>query len=210
MIVITNIYLPNARTQQTLDSFKAKGYEIASIKDPFVGNGQALRDLYACYQRAITGHEYFIYTDGADTYCQRKVEPPKDHILFSTEKNCFPIVELAKEYNPVKSPWKYLNGGGYGGPLKLIIEFFDRYGLCKHPSSVTGQHELAVAYLQAVKDGFPIKLDTKCSTFQTMAFADPSEFAVENKLLKNLVMKTTPAILHFNVCTEMTILDQLK
>jgi hypothetical protein len=210
MVVITNIYAPNPRTEQTVESFRSHGYEVAVLGNQFRGNGQVMRDLYECYKRAVTGHELFIYTDGADTFCQHYVEPPKDHILYSVEKACYPHEEIAKQYKPVKSPWKYLNGGGYGGPLKLIIEFFERYGLHQHANDVNGQHEQMMAYLQAEKDGFPIKLDTKCRIFQTMAFADPTEFKVEGKQLKNLVTKTTPAILHFNGLTDMSILDQLK
>ncbi|MGN6416106.1 MAG: glycosyltransferase domain-containing protein [Pseudobacter sp.] len=210
MVIITNIYAPNANTEQTVQSFRNHGYEVAVLSNEFRGNGQVMRELYECYKRAVTGHELFIYTDGADTFCQHYVEPPKDHILYSVEKACYPREEIAAQYKPVKTPWKYLNGGGYGGPLKLIIEFFERYGLHQHVNDVNGQHEQMMAYLQAEKDGFPIKLDTKCRIFQTMAFADPSEFNVEDKKLKNLVTKTTPAILHFNGLTDMSILDQLK
>lgn len=222
MIIITNIYSPNANTKQTVESFARFGYEVAVNSAPFIGNGQVLRDMLACYKRAFTGHELFTYTDGADTFCQRKFEPPKDHILYSTEKACYPQPEIAKQYSPVKSKWKYLNGGGYGGPLKLIIEFFERYGLDKHANDVNGQHEQMMAYLAAEKDGFPIKLDTKCEVFQTMAFADPSEFEVidpslnhtgfelaEAKLLRNKLTKTIPAILHFNGRTDDSILKEL-
>jgi len=225
MIVVTNIYSPNANTKQTVDSFERHGYEVAVNSNRFQGNGQVLRELLACYKRAATGHEKFVYTDGADTFCQRKFEVPADHILYSTEKACYPHPELAKQYKPTKSKWKYLNGGGYGGPLKLIIEFMERYGLDKHANDVNGQHEQMVAFLQAEKEGFPIKLDTKCEVFQTMAFADPNEFEVvttfvgiENTLagipqplyLKNKMTKTIPAILHFNGLTDMSILKELK
>lgn len=231
MVVITNIYSPNANTNQTVESFRRFGHEVAINNAPFIGNGQVLRDMLACYRRAATGHEDFFYTDGADTYCQRKAEPPKDYILYSTEKACYPHPEIAKKYRPTKSKWKYLNGGGYGGPLKLIIEFFERYGLDKHPNDVNGQHEQMMAFLAAEKDGFPIKLDTKCEVFQTMAFADPSEFMIRNgleypqedmtgsgkislfenhKFLYNKLTKTIPAILHFNGLTDMSILKELK
>jgi hypothetical protein len=225
MIVVTNIYSPNANTKQTVESFQAHGYEVAVNGAPFVGNGQVLRDMLACYKRAVTGHENFVYTDGADTYCQRKFEVPTDHILYSTEKACYPHPEIAKQYKPTKSKWKYLNGGGYGGPLKLIIEFIERYGLDKHANDVNGQHEQMMAYLKAEKEGFPIKLDTKCEVFQTMAFADPNEFEVvttfvgiekfvegerQSLLLKNKATKTIPAILHFNGLTDMSILKELK
>jgi hypothetical protein len=225
MIIITNIYSPNEQTKQTVDSFERHGFEVAINSAPFIGNGQVLRDMLACYKRAITGHENFVYTDGADTYCQRKFEVPADHILYSTEKACYPHPDLAKQYRPTKSKWKYLNGGGYGGPLKLIIEFMERYGLDKHANDVNGQHEQMVAFLQAEKDGFPIKLDTKCEVFQTMAFADPAEFEVVTAFvglekfvegerqplhLKNKLTKTIPAILHFNGLTDQSILKELK
>jgi hypothetical protein len=225
MVVITNIYAPNERTQQTLDSFSRFDYELAVNGDNFRGNGQVLRDLFACYNRAIGGHETFIYTDGADTFCQRKFEPPTDHLLFSTEKACYPHTWVAEKYPPCDSPWKFVNGGGYGGPLKLIIEFFERYGLTTLPGDANGQHELMLAYLQALQDGFPVKLDTQCEIFQTMAFADPSEFEIVEtfkgivktvnkednpKYLKNIVTGKIPAILHFNGLTDMSILKQLK
>jgi hypothetical protein len=225
MIVVTNIYSPNERTKQTVDSFERHGYEVAINSNPFTGNGQVLRDMLACYKRAVTGHEDFVYTDGADTFCQRRFEPPKDYILYSTEKACYPIPEIAKQYKPTKSKWKYLNGGGYGGPLKLIIEYFERYGLDKHANDVNGQHEQMVAFLKAEKEGFPIKLDTRCEIFQTMAFADPAEFEVVTTFvgleklvegerqplhLRNKLTKTIPAILHFNGLTSMDILKELQ
>lgn len=227
MIVLTYIYSPNERTKQTVDSFERFDYEVAINKrDTHRGNGEVLRLLYECFKRAVTGHEAFVYADAADSFCQRKFTVPTDHILYSTEKACYPHEEIAKQYRPVKSPWKYLNGGGYGGPLKLIIEFFERYGLDKLPSDSNGQHEQMIAYLQAEKDGFPIKLDTDCETFQTMAFADPIEFEVVTtfggmnehvfggdpppKYLKNKITKTVPAILHFNGLTDMSILKELK
>jgi hypothetical protein len=225
MIIITNIYSPNERTKQAVESFERHGYEVAVNSAPFIGNGQVLRDMLACYKRAITGHEQFVYTDGADTFCQRKFEVSKDYILYSTEKACYPHPEIAKQYKPVKSKWKYLNGGGYGGPLKLIIEFMERYGLDKLPNDANGQHEQMVAFLKAEKEGFPIKLDTKCEIFQTMAFADPADFEVvttfaglENTLngasqplhLRNKLTKTIPAILHFNGLTDMSILKELQ
>jgi hypothetical protein len=222
MIIITNIYSHNERTKQTVDSFHSHGYEVAVNSAPFIGNGQVLRDMLACYKRAATGHELFAYTDGADTFCQRRFDVPTDHILYSTEKACYPHPEIAKQYKPTRSKWKYLNGGGYGGPLKLIIEFFERYGLDKLPNDANGQHEQMVAYLQAEKEGFPIKLDTKCEIFQTMAFADPSEieivdqeadkghFSLYKPVLRNKLTKTIPAILHFNGLTDMSILKELK
>lgn len=210
MIIITNIYKPNENTKQTVDSFEKFGYEVAVLNNPFQGNGKVLLDLYECFKRAATGHELFCYTDGADTYCQRKFEVPKDYILFSVEKHCYPHTWVAEKYPKVKSKWKYLNGGNYGGPLELIIDFFERYGLNKLDYAATGQHEYMLAYLEAIKDKFPIKLDTGCEVFQSMAFEEEGDFKVVRKKVNNLVTKTVPAVLHFNGLTEMSVLKKLQ
>ena len=211
MIIITNIYSPNVRTQQTVDSFVKHGYEVAVNADSYKGNGQVLKDLFACFNRAVSGgHVLFTYTDGADTYCQHRFNVPENYLLFSVEKACYPHTWVAEKYPPCESKWKYLNGGGYGGPLELAIQFFERYGLNQLPNDANGQHDYMIAYLQAIKDGFPIKLDTQCEIFQTMAFADPTEFIVTDKQLVNVVTDTNPAILHFNGLTTMEILKQLK
>lgn len=227
MIVVTHIYHDNERTKQTIDSFTRFGYEVAIDRtDTHRGNGEVLRRLYEVYKRASTGHETFAYVDAADSYCQRKFDVPTDRIIYSTEKACYPRTEIAAQYKPVASPWKYLNGGGYGGSVKLILEFFELYGLTTHASDCNGQHEQMMAYLRAEKDGFPIELDTNCEIFQTMAFADPSEFEIVTtfggisehilgeapppKYLKNKVTDAVPAILHFNGLTDMSILKELK
>lgn len=226
MIVITYIYSHNARTKQTIDSFKRFGYEVAVIEtDTHRGNGSAAKLLLECFKRAVTGHETFVYADAADSFCQRQFTIPGDRIIYSTEKACYPHTWVAGRYPPNKafqnSPWKYLNGGGYGGSLKLIIDFFEKYGLDKLPSDANGQHEQMLAYIEAVKDGFPIELDLGCRLFQTMAFADPCEFEVidandtgdrlslYNPVLKNKTTSNIPAILHFNGLTSMNILKEL-
>lgn len=240
MVIITYVYSYNERVQQTLDSFKRFGYEVAIVEtDSHRGNGTALRLLYECYQRASSGHINFMYADAADSFCQRKFFAPYDTVIYQTEKACYPHEWVATHYpnKPTSyknSPWKYLNGGGYCGSTKLIVEFFEKYGLNDLPGDVNGQHEQMIAYIKAKEDGFPILLDDGCELFQSMAFADPSEFSVidyketivhgpamevvepykypplERKVLKNKVTKQIPAVLHFNGLTDMSILKQLK
>lgn len=203
MIIVTKIYAPTFGTAKMVGSFERHGYEVAILTDPHTGHGNTLRQYHACFKRAITAHEYFMYSDGADTFMQQKVEPPTDHILYSTEKACYPKPEMASEYPDTTSPWRYLNGGGFTGPIRLAIEFFERYGLINYPADINGQHEQKVAFLQALKDGFPIKLDTQCETFQTIAFAEPEDFSIEDNLVKNNITCTIPAVLHGNGLTPM-------
>lgn len=220
MVIITNIYKPFDGTKRMIQSFEKHGYEVAVNTIP-MGNGAILRGLYECYKRAATGHETFCYADAADTICQRPLNVPNDYLLWSTEKACYPHPEKAELYNhhhKLKSPWRYLNNGLYMGRLDLVIEFFDRYGLNKLPDHANGQDEVMDAYFQAVKDGFPIKLDIKCEEFQSIAFDyDPkidsyplhkngyegSDFEIKDGLVYNKLTKTTPAVLHGNGQTPM-------
>jgi hypothetical protein len=220
MVIITNIYKPFAGTDRMVASFEKHGFEVAVNRIP-TGNGRILRGLYECYKRAVTGHDHFAYADAADTVCQRPFTVPTDHLLWSTEKACYPHPEKAKEYKfggRLKSPWRYLNNGVYGGPLALAIEFFERYGLHKLHDNANGQAEVMDAYLQAVKDGFPIKLDFGCKLFQSIAFDhDPArgdfplhmngyegtDFEIKDGLVVNKLTKSTPAILHGNGQTPM-------
>jgi hypothetical protein len=180
-----------------------------------------------------------MYADAADSFCQRKFFAPYDKVIYQTEKACYPHEWVIPHYpnTPTSyagSPWKYLNGGGYCGSTNLIVEFFEKYGLNKLPGDANGQHEQMLAYIKAKEDGFPIQLDDGCELFQSMAFADPSEFKVidyketqvygptmevvppykypslERKALKNIVTKQIPAVLHFNGLTDMSILKELK
>jgi hypothetical protein len=220
MVIITNIYAPNAATARMIDSFEKHGHEVAVLNTP-TGNGGIMRSLWECYKRAATGHDLFCYSDAGDTVCQRPVKVPTNYLLWSTEKACYPDTSLSSQYTypqRYKGEWRYLNNGVYGGPLALVIEFFERYGLCNLPQNANGQNETMVAYLQAVKDGFPIKLDLNCTEFQSIAFDhDPIrndypihakgyegiDFEIVGGMVRNKATKTTPAILHGNGQTPM-------
>lgn len=220
MVIITNIYKPFAGTDRMIASFERHGFEVAINRIP-TGNGAILRGLYECYKRAATGHETFAYADAADTICQRPFTVPTNRLIWSTEKACYPYPDRAALYKfgpRLKSPWRYLNNGLYGGPLALAIEFFERYGLHKLNDHANGQAEVMDAYLQAVEDGFPIALDLKCELFQSIAFDhDPKlnghplhlngyegiDFEIKDGLVRNVLTKTTPAVLHGNGQTPM-------
>lgn len=202
MVVITKIYQETPQTKQMVSSFQKQGYEVAVLGGKHKGNGETLRELYACYKRALGGHEIFCYSDGGDTYCQKQFEVPNDCIIYSTEKALYP--ETAPKYpnNPKSSKWKYLNGGGVCGSLALMVEFMEKYNLLNCHSEANGQLELHVAYLKAKEDKFPIRLDYKCEIFQTIAFAEEGDLEVENGLVVNKKTGTIPAIIHANGITK--------
>ena len=236
MIVCTNIYAPNEATRQMVYSFERFGYEVAATNAEFP-YGRVFNNLVQLYRRAATGHETFVYSDGGDTFCQKPFTVPNDRLIWSTEKQCFPHPEMAKDYpkTRIKSDWKYLNNGGYGGSLKLMLEFINKY-IGKLPMNANCQLETMQAFIKAKKDGFPIELDYKCRLFQSIAF-DPTkpdkgeeidrasfsihldnkgnpkytgtDFRIKDGLVINKMTKTTPAILHGNGGTPMQWVYQL-
>ena len=237
MVVCTNIYAPNDQTRQMVQSFERFGYEMAITNAEFP-YGRVFNNLVQLYRRAATGHDTFIYSDGGDTFCQRPFTVPNDRLIWSTEKQCFPHTHLAKEYPTptIDTPWRYLNNGGYGGSLVLMIEFVDKY-IGKLPMTANCQHETMTAFIQAKKDGFPIELDYGCELFQTIAF-DPvkplkgkaidlasfsihqdengvpkyggTDFIIRKGKVVNKLTKITPAILHGNGRTPMDWIYQLN
>ena len=236
MIVCTNIYAPNEATKQMVNSFERFGYEMAITNAEFP-YGRVFNNLVQLYRRANTGHETFVYSDGGDTYCQKPFTVPNDRLIWSTEKQCFPHPDMAKDYpkSRIKSDWRYLNNGGYCGNLELLLEFIDKY-IGKLPMTANCQLETMQAFLQAKKDGFPIELDLKCKIFQSIAF-DPAkppkgqpidrashaihkdnkgkpkytgtDFTIKNGLVYNKMTKTTPSILHGNGRTPMEWIYEL-
>jgi len=214
MLVFTNIYEPNVKTEHMLKSFKRFGYEM-EVHDTPLPNGRILKDLYRAYGEC--GHETFLYSDGGDTYCQIPFFVPEDVLLWSAEQACYPLPDRASGHPPADSPWRYLNNGGYCGPTKLMTEFVKRYQLDKIPDDCTGQLEVMDAFIKANGEGFPIQLDYECEVFQSIAFdSQPNgspathEDGIYNgtdfevgTFISNRVTETTPAILHGNGLTPM-------
>lgn len=220
MIVATYIYAETFGTKQMRRSVEMHGHELAVCSVHGPDPNRINQELLQLYKRASTGHENFLYLDAADSFVQREIVGiPTDHILYSTEKACYPHPAWSVKHPPSESPWRFLNGGGVCGPIKLMIEYYQRYNLCQ-VNGMNGQAYLQQQFFQAVADGFPVRLDTECRIFQTLAFADESEFewltnfkgikhfvgleqVEDRELLHNKITGTTPAVLHGNGLTEM-------
>jgi hypothetical protein len=212
MIVATYKYSEAPGYKEMKRSVEMHGHELAVLDVSGPHPDEINRKLLDLYRRASTGHETFLYLDSADSFVQREITGiPNDHILYSTEKNCYPIPEYRDKHPKTDSPWRYLNGGGVCGRLDLMIEYYERYNLC-NVGSKNGQQYLQEQFFEATKDGFPVKLDVGCEIFQTIAFADDSEFewretffndADKQEMLYNKITGTIPAVLHGNGLTEM-------
>lgn len=216
--IITSIYQPFWGTEAFLKSCEKHGYTVYNTfkKKYFSGNGDVIRMIYDQLLELKGKYETVIYADGADSLVVSHFDPPTDHILWSTEKAVWePFPSLQARWmnyyqdmavlwgKPMVSPWKYLNGGGYCGPVELLIEHFEKYGFNKQRGDMAAQSFQANAFLDAKAAGFPIRLDTNCNYFQTTGFEHEGDFELADGQFKNLITGTTPSILHGNGRTDM-------
>ena len=211
MLIVTSVTDRNVRTDRMRKSFERFGYEVADSRPKGQGRRERDKSVYDLLQRAKSGHEVFCYSDAADTICQKEFTLPKNKILFAAEKKLWPKEDIKDRYPKSKSMWKYLNGGVWGGPIELMLEFWDKYRNKYINSPENGQHILHLCFLEAKEDGFPIALDTRCRYFQCIAHEGINpEFkrGEKGELITNVVNKTTPAIFHGNGTTEMNWIEK--
>jgi hypothetical protein len=205
--VITYIYQDFADERSSTHEFRRSvkhfGYGLANVskKTRHVGNEAVLLQVADAFKEA-TGPT--MYADGADTFFVQPIVLPTDHMVYSTEKAIWPPTDAMKrawESEPKETPWAYLNGGAYGGPAELVSEFLQRYVLPKLKLIIDDGHAQAIqalAYFQASRDGFPIKLDQKCEYFQSISFAGPDDFELIGTTITNRITGTTPSLFHGN------------
>lgn len=213
-IIITSIYKPFWGTQKFMKSCERLGYEVvnAFTGTRFTGNGDVIQMIYKTLLKLREEGKYkkAAYLDGADTILLKKLYLPDDKVVYSTEKAVWPPLKIMSDaweryYADKEKPseWLYLNGGGYGGPIDLLIEFFEKYGLTKLKGDINGQFEQAMAYINAHAQGFPIYLDNKCVEFQTIAHSAEGDFEIYSDYFRNLRTNTLPAAIHGNGRTGM-------
>lgn len=97
-------------------------------------------------------------------------------MLISCEKNCYPLIDKhgvdspnrAALYPESKTPWKYVNGGGWIAEIQFLKELFQRM-----PPTYNDQVWLMDAFLENQSE---IKLDHNCEIFQSIAFSNQDEW----------------------------------
>jgi hypothetical protein len=229
-IVLTAIYSEFWGTEQFRKSVDRVGLEVYNVFPPGVphkGNGFIYGYFYNAFQHLKNDYKTVIYSDGADTFFQNGFVPPDDEIIYSVEKQIWPpeqqfprLRTLYNEYYNTRGrqfliphPWKFLNGGNWCGPIDLLIEWYEKYGLKDLTGDINGQLEQAEAFMKADKDTFPIYFDHACEYFQTTGFENQGDFSLaqDGKSLVNNITGTIPCILHGNGRTNMQpIYDRWK
>lgn len=125
-------------------------------------------------------------------------------ILFGSEINCYPDINLINKYPNCNTKFKYLNGGIIFGQIKNLKILFDKIDLY-NPNPVfidekygteNDQYIFTQAFLNQIVN---IKLDTDCEYFQNLSSTNESDFKfIENRKILNVNTNTCPFIFHFN------------
>jgi len=213
-IILTYIWCESdneiSKTSEFRRSVSHFGYELINVHPKgayFKGHGEVFQQLYNTICD-LPPDQMVVYSDGADTFFLREIEPPTDCILYSTEKAYYPTDGKQDRYTNKLTPWCYLNGGGWSGPAGLVREYFERFGLSKLKGDINGQQAQHNAYFAAMDSGFPVELDQFCNEFQSIAFRSECDFMTEfwkdkGILINNLITNTYPALFHGNGRTPM-------
>jgi hypothetical protein len=184
-------------------SLKHFGWPYHIIQHDWRGFGSKIIETYR-YLKANSEITHFFYSDAWDTFAVNTMGyalsqiPDKDVILFSAEKACYPHPEKASRYPEHKSPWHFLNGGGWFASSKLFCEMIDRVGM---PANDINDQEW---FTDRFLDGHHgIVLDYNCSVFQTIGFCSDDEFSFDLAEMTNKYTGSMPVFVHGNGHTPM-------
>lgn len=147
---------------------------------------------------------YFMFVDAYDVLLLHKLIRIPDHILFSTEKGCWPDHDAPYPHNPGHGEWRYLNSGSYIAPRTDYLDMVDKFPI---EYSDDDQRYFTNIYLKTDR----IKLDFKCEIFQSFAFNYTGQVRCTGNHVHNNVYNTYPPIIHFNgKCLDKQIYSMMK
>jgi hypothetical protein len=139
-------------------------------------SGHRLKDetLYQ-YLKTLHDEEIVFYTDGYDTFfvsgedeILSKFFKTGKNLLFSAEFTCMPDARLALKYPSVKSPFKYLNSGGFIGKAWYIRRRLEDNLETESTTKFKWSNQVYWAE-QYLKNPSEIGLDVGCDIFGTFA-----------------------------------------
>jgi len=189
------------KTELLQQSLKKHGWDYHIIVHDWLGFGDKIIKTYE-YLIANPDITHFFYSDAYDTISVNTMEyalsqvKDKDLILMSAERACYPHPDKATLYPECKTPFKYVNGGGWFCNAQCFIEAVNANPLTVETNDQVWFTDLFLKYPQYVK------LDSNCNVFQTIAFCSDTDFELSDKIL-NTVTKTKPVFIHGNGHTSL-------
>lgn len=205
--ILTTCSLPDLhKCERLINSARKQGREIIVISHDWKGFGDKILETrnYLNSHPEITS---FLYTDAWDTLVTNSLKwidavIGQDAVL-SAERGCYPHPDKAVLYPETKSPFKYVNGGGW----YFKSDVFKDYVNTNHLTTETvDQVWFTDLYL---KHPDKIKLDVNCEVFQTIAFCPETDFKIDGERVTNTITNTTPLFIHGNGHTPLTQFESL-
>ncbi len=127
--------------------------------------------------------------DRLAAFCQ-SLDP--NTVVVSAETNCFPWAHVRDLYPFAKSPYRFLNSGGYVGRAKAVAQVLNDPAIAEAPCD---QGFLTYLYLRGDSG---LRLDMTCDVFQSMYGVPWSHIEIHNGRAVNIYTNTEPVMLHFN------------
>lgn len=190
--------------QALIVSARNSGWEIHVIKVEWAGFGTK---LLATRDFLITNPDitHFVFSDAFDVVVLGSPQEFEDKIVLlghrsmvcSTEKGCWPIPDLAKQYPETSSQFKYLNSGLYYSPRKLFLKMMEDV-----PAKLEDDDQLYLTqrylsgYTDETNNNYGIKLDYFQNVFNSHSFVDQGEYAYVGNRLQ--ILGNQPVFVHFN------------
>jgi hypothetical protein len=201
--VVTVYSHEDAGLGQLVRSLDRFGWDYTLLKTDWLGFGTKIIETgkYA----ADHPDTHIVFLDAYDTFVLGGPEElrkkmwylAEPDVLFSAEKNCWPDHSLMGFYEPVPTPWKFLNSGSYIYLSNLLSKELKR-----NPPKYEDDDQLY--FTKSELYGGDPRLDHGCSVFQSIAFPDPGDFTFTYNRLKNNITQTFPIFIHGNGKTDMT------
>jgi GR25 family glycosyltransferase involved in LPS biosynthesis len=177
------------------------GFKIKLLKEFLEGN-EIEDDILIIFTDCFD----VIFNDNGDNIIKKykkiidreRKEGRDNYILFSTEVNCWPDLNLSKDYPKVDTKYKYLNSGGFIGYKRDILQLID--------TDIDELEDDQLYYTQQFLEKENIKLDYKCEIFQTLNNSvEDITLNINRSELVNKYTKTSPSIIHGNGPSKLNL-----
>jgi hypothetical protein len=214
----------NPILQKLIESSKYWGWDLRVLTGQWSGFKSKLSALLEQLPKfRDEGITHTLFTDAYDVVC---VGPPAealkycdDKLVLSAEVACWPDSEQSHRYpkRAEKGDWRFVNSGGYMGPIDLIEKVLSERETSKLWSKyrtmpdfdrwlADDQMWLTLKYLNDYENGpGEIWCDTQCKVFQTIGHVvvpwTPWEVTfdkLDDGRLHNKITNTHPCFVHAN------------
>jgi hypothetical protein len=189
--------------KQLLATCKKNGVEIEilGLGQPYQGNGHKLVHLKEKL-KSYSWNDIVLFVDAYDILFMadtktilEKFYNMKSSFVIAAEKNCFPFKELADQYPPSPTPFRFLNSGSFIGKVHVIQKILEDLEPIIINSS--DQAQFTKHYL---KHPELYTFDYQCELFLPLSTVKESDVRLnyKKKTVDCLITNTKPCIVHGN------------